>query len=74
MQLGEYIFQRIDEGQANAVIEGLQNDVYTNLDQAIKYIPAEDWRSEISDRQKESDAQTLIWLSGRSDPSYSIQE
>ena len=56
------------------MIEGLQNDVRANLDDALNHIPPEDWHAEITNRQKESDGQTLIWLAGRSDPSYSIQE
>ncbi|HEX6554292.1 MAG TPA: hypothetical protein VF026_16120 [Ktedonobacteraceae bacterium] len=74
MLLKEYVNERLDEGETNAVIEGLQNGVRTNLDDALNHIPPEDWHAEISNRQKESDGQTLIWLAGRSDPSYSIQE
>jgi hypothetical protein len=74
MLLREYVNQRLDEGEANAMIEGLQNDVRSSLDDALKYVPPEDWHAEISRRQKEADGQTLIWLAGRSDPSYSIQE
>ena len=55
-------------------VEGLQNGVRANLDDALNHIPPEDWHAEITNRQKESDGQTLIWLAGRSDPSYSIQE
>jgi len=74
MLLKEYVNERLDEGETNALIEGLQNDVRSNLDDALNHIPSEDWHAEISNRQKESDGQTLIWLAGRSDPSYSIQE
>jgi hypothetical protein len=74
MLLKEYVNERLDEGETNAVIEGLQNDVRSTLDDALNHVPPEDWHAEISNRQKESDGQTLIWLSGRSDPSYSIQE
>ncbi len=74
MLLRDYVNDRLDEGENNAVIEGLQNDVRSNLVDAIKSVPHEDWQAEISNRQKVSDGQTLIWLSGRSDPSYSIQE
>jgi hypothetical protein len=74
MQLGEYVNKRLDDGDTNAVIEGLQNNVRSNLDDALKNVPSEDWHAEISNRQKEADGQTLIWLAGRSDPSYSIQE
>ena len=74
MLLKEYVNERLDEGETNAVIEGLQNDVRANLDDALNHIPPEDWHAEITNRQKESNGQTLIWLAGRSDPSYSIQE
>jgi hypothetical protein len=74
MLLKEYVNERLDEGETNAVIEGLQNNVRSTLDDALNHVPPEDWHAEISNRQKESDGQTLIWLAGRSDPSYSIQE
>ena len=74
MFLRDYVNERLDSGEASAVIEGLQNNVRSTLDDALKNIPPEDWHAEISNRQKESDGQTLIWLAGRSDPSYSIQE
>ena len=74
MLLRDYVNERLDSGEASAVIEGLQNNVRSTLDDALKNIPPEDWHAEISNRQKESDGQTLIWLAGRSDPSYSIQE
>ena len=74
MLLKEYVNERLDEGETNAVIEGLQNDVRANLDDALNHIPPEDGHAEITNRQKESDGQTLVWLAGRSDPSYSIQE
>jgi len=74
MLLREYVDERLDTGEANAVIEGLQNNICSTLDDAVKNIPPEDWHAEITNRQKEADGQTLIWLAGRSDPSYSIQE
>ena len=74
MILRDYVNERLDEGETNAIIEGLQNNVRSSLDDALNHVPAEDWHAEISRRQKESDGQTLIWLEGRSDPSYSIQE
>ena len=74
MQLKEYVNERLDEGETNAVILGLQNNVSSSLTDALNNVPPEDWRAEISNRQKESDGQTLIWLAGRPDPSYSIQE
>ena len=74
MLLRDYVNERLDEGEANAVIEGLQNDVRSNLDQALNHVPREDWEAEISNRQKETNGQTLIWLAGRLEPSYSIQE
>jgi hypothetical protein len=74
MQLKEYVNERLDEGETNEVILGLQNNVSSSLDDALNNIPSEDWHAEISNRQKESDGQTLIWLAGRPDPSYSIQE
>jgi hypothetical protein len=74
MLLRDYVNERLDEGEANAVIEGLSNDVRSNLDQAVNNVPPEDWEAEISNRQKETNGQTLIWLAGRSEPSYSIQE
>lgn len=74
MQLNEYVNERLDEGETSAVILGLQNDVRSSLDDALNNVPSEDWHAEISNRQKASDGQTLIWLAGRADPSYSIQE
>jgi hypothetical protein len=74
MQLREYVDERLDAGETSAVIEGLQNNVRSTLDDAVNNIPPEDWHAEISNRQKEADGQTLIWLDNRSDPSYSIQE
>jgi hypothetical protein len=74
MLLRDYIQDRLDEGETQTVIEGLQNDVRCYLPDAVLNVPVEDWDAEVSRRQKESDAQTLIWLDGRSDPSYSIQE
>jgi hypothetical protein len=74
MILQDYVNERLDEGETNAVILGLQNNVQSNLVDALKYVPEEDWHAEITRRQKETDGQTLIWLAGGSDPSYSIQE
>ncbi len=74
MILQDYVNERLDEGETNAVILGLQNNVQSNLVDALKHVPEEDWHAEITRRQKETDGQTLIWLAGRSDPSYSIQE
>ena len=74
MIMRDYVNERLDEGEGNAVILGLQNDVQSNLTDAVNNVPEEDWHAEITRRQKESDGQTLIWLAGRSDPSYSIQE
>ena len=74
MILQDYVNDRLNEGETNAVILGLQNNVRSNLADALKQVPEEDWHAEITRRQKESDGQTLIWLAGRSDPSYSIQE
>ena len=74
MLLREYVNERLDAGETSAVIEGLQNNVHSTLDDAVNNIPPEDWHAEISNRQKESDGQTLIWLANRVDPSYSIQE
>ncbi|HCJ33702.1 MAG TPA: hypothetical protein DHV65_05305 [Ktedonobacter sp.] len=70
MQLKEYVNERLDEGETNAMILGLQNNVSSSLDDALNNIPSEDWHAEISNRQKESDGQTLIWLAGRPDPSF----
>ena len=74
MILKDYVNERLDRGEVGAMIEGLQNTVRSTLDDALKYVPQEDWHAEISRRQKESDGQTLIWLADNSDPSYSIQE
>ncbi|MDQ6662597.1 MAG: hypothetical protein M3Z24_16735 [Chloroflexota bacterium] len=74
MILKDYVSDRLDEGETNGVIEGLQNNVRSNLNEALNNVPHEDWYAEISHRQKETNGQTLIWLAGRSDPSYSIQE
>lgn len=73
MRLGEYVNERLDEGGSNTIIEGLQNNVRCNLVDAINNVPKEDWDAEISNRQKESEGETLIWLEGRSEPSYVIQ-
>lgn len=72
--LREYVEARLNEGETSAVIEGLHNNVRSTLDHAMNAIPSEDWNAEISNRQKEGDGQTLLWLTGRSEPSYSIQE
>jgi len=75
MRLGDYILQRLlDEGEENATIEGLQNNIRCDLIDAVKTVPAEDWDAEIRIRQKVSDGQTLIWLDESSEPNYSIQE
>lgn len=74
MKLGEYITERLDEGENQTMIEGLQNNLRYNLVDAVGNIPREDWEAEMSNRQKVADGQTLIWLEGRSEPSYSIQE
>ena len=73
MRLRDYVNQRLDEGEDHSTLEGLQNNIRCDLVDALKIVPAEDWNAEISKRQKESDAETLIWLEGRSDPSYVIQ-
>lgn len=73
MQLREYVNERLDEGGSNIIIEGLQNNVSCNLVDAINNVPEEDWNAEISNRQKESEGMTLIWLEGQSDPGYAIQ-
>lgn len=73
MKFSEYITERLDAGENQATIEGLQNNVRCNLIDAVQNLPREDWDAEISNRQKETEGQTLIWLAGRSDPSYSIQ-
>jgi hypothetical protein len=74
MILQDYVNERLDDGDTNAVIQGLQNNVRSSLPDAVNHVPEEDWHAEVSNRSKESDGQTLIWLAGRSDPSYSIQE
>lgn len=74
MTLEEYVNQRLDEGGTTTVIEGLQNGVNCNLDQAVNNVPRTDWTTQISNRQKEADGQTLIWLAGSTDPNYSIQD
>jgi hypothetical protein len=74
MLLKEYVNDRLTSGDTSAVIEGLTNNVRSNLDDALNHVPPDDWNAEITRRQKESDGQTLIWLAGRSEPSYSIQE
>ncbi len=73
MRLGEYITERLDEGENQAALEGLQNNIRCSLLDAVQNIPRKDWETEISNRQKESDGQTLIWLEGSSDPNYTIQ-
>ena len=43
MQLKEYVNERLDEGETNAVILGLQNNVSSSLSDALNNIPSEDW-------------------------------
>jgi hypothetical protein len=74
MLLREYVDDRLSDNETSAVIEGLQNNVRSNLDDALNNIPPEDWNAEISNREKTADGQTLIWLAGNSEPSYTIQE
>lgn len=74
MTLKDYVNERLDESGTDTIIEGLQNNVRCTLPEAVNHIPEEDWRAEISQRTKETNGQTLVWLVGRSDPSYSIQE
>jgi hypothetical protein len=74
MLLREYVEERLDEGETNAVIEGLRNNVRASLADAVNNVPPEDWHAEITRRQKEGDGETLIWLAGQSEPSYVIQE
>jgi hypothetical protein len=75
MTLREYVDERLDEHEgANAVIEGLQNNVKCDLEDAVRFVPEEDWNAQISRREKEHEGETLIWLEGRSDPSYVIQD
>lgn len=72
-QLREYANERLNEDGSNAIIEGRQNNVRSNLVDAINNVPEEDWNAEISNRQKESEGETSIRLEGRSDLSYAIQ-
>lgn len=74
MRLRDYVDDRLDQGEGEAIILGLQRTMQCNLTQAINNVPEEDWNAEIKDKQKESDGQTLIWLEGQDNPSYSIQE
>ena len=74
MLLREYVDDRLSDNETNATIEGLQNNVRSNLNDALNNVPPTDWNAEITNRQKEADGQTLIWLAGNSEPSYSIQE
>ena len=74
MTLREYVDQRLNDYEGQAVIEGLQNNVRCDLADALKVIPSDDWNAQISRRQKEGEGETLVWLEGRSDPSYVIQE
>ncbi len=74
MRLRDYVNERLDQGDGQAVIESLQRTMQSNLTDAINNVPDEDWNAEITNRQKETDGQTLIWLANQNDPSYSIQE
>lgn len=75
MTLREYVDQRLNEHEGtDAVIEGLQNGVKCDLTDALKQVPEKDWNAQISKRQKEHEGETLIWLEGRSEPSYVIQD
>lgn len=48
--LRDYVNQRLDEGENNAMIEGLQNSVRCNLVDAVNNVPRADWEAEISSR------------------------
>jgi hypothetical protein len=74
MLFKNYVQERLDQGDSSAALLGLQNNINCNLVDAVQTVPPEDWDAEISNRQKEADGQTLIWLANRSDPSYTIQE
>lgn len=74
MTLEEYVNQRLDDGGANTMIVGLQNNVRCNLPNAVNNVPEEDWKAEITSRQSESEGERLIWLAGRSEPVYIIQD
>lgn len=74
MRLRDYVNERLDQGEGQAVIESLQRSMQCSLTDAINNVPKEDWEAEIKNRQKESDGQTLIWLENQDEPSYSIQE
>lgn len=74
MLLRDYVNERLDAGETNTIIQGLQNNVRSSLGDALNNVPSEDWLADISSRRKETNGQTLIWLAGRADPDYSIQE
>ncbi len=74
MKLRDYVNERLDHGDGQAVIESLKAPMQCDLTDAINNVPEADWHAEIKNRQKESDGQTLIWLENQDDPSYSIQE
>ena len=75
MKLSEYITERLDGGEDNeTTVEGLKNNIRCGLLQAVTMLPRDDWNTEIRDRRKEADGQTLVWLADQADPSYSIQE
>ncbi|HET9920225.1 MAG TPA: hypothetical protein VFQ30_10325 [Ktedonobacteraceae bacterium] len=64
------------------ILRCAQNDTFEpvfygkkcDLTDALKQVPQEDWNAQMSRRQKEHEGETLIWLEGRSEPSYVIQD
>ena len=41
MRLRDYVNERLDEGESNATIEGLQNNVRCNLVDAVNIVPSD---------------------------------
>lgn len=74
MRLNEYINSRLDGGESNVTVLGLQNGMSCNLDDALTVVPQNDLNSEISNQQNVTDGQTLIWLNNNSEPAYSVQK
>lgn len=74
MRFNEYVTSRLDEGASNVIVQGLQNGVNCNLNDALTVVPQDDLNSEISNQQNITDGQTLIWLNNSPEPDYSVQK
>lgn len=74
MRFSEYIIGRLDAGEKDTMVQGLRSSVFARITRAPNLIPREDWHAEVTNRSSEGNGQTIIWLAGQPEPSYSIQE